>query len=311
MDFGEKIKSLREAKGMTQQKLADQLFVTRQTVSKWEVGSRYPDLLTTKSLADILGASIDDLVSDEETYVNKRQALLANVKRDMIAATFYPVILLFCIIPLLLLLDDDPYYWFTHIVDKNAYLDIQDLGWWSLVYFGYILFFAAIAVLAVAGLFAIWRKELSIKNVTIMGIITYAYTGMNALYTILAPFTLDYYAQQHVAEGIILYVVTGCLVLACICGVYATYKQFIAVEKQSSSKTVFFNVFVYVLMLLNYTMFINTHYTADVDLFLHHGSVISVLMLLSVITVISNRYKTAKVQKEEIPVEVTAVDSNA
>ena len=64
-------------------------------------------------------------------------------------------------------------------------------------------------------------------------------------------------------------------------------------------------------MLLNYTMFINTHYTADVDLFLHHGSVISVLMLLSVITVISNRYKTAKVQKEEIPVEVTAVDSNA
>lgn len=71
MDFGEKIKSLREAKGMTQQKLADQLFVTRQTVSKWEVGSRYPDLLTTKSLAVILGASIDDLVSDEETYMDK------------------------------------------------------------------------------------------------------------------------------------------------------------------------------------------------------------------------------------------------
>ena len=61
MDFGEKIKELREAKGMTQQNLADLLFVTRQTVSRWEGGSRYPDLVTAKNLADILETTIDQV----------------------------------------------------------------------------------------------------------------------------------------------------------------------------------------------------------------------------------------------------------
>ncbi|MCR4776744.1 MAG: helix-turn-helix domain-containing protein [Saccharofermentans sp.] len=65
MDFGEKIKELREAKGMTQQNLADLLFVTRQTVSRWEGGSRYPDLITAKNLADILDTTVDTLMADD------------------------------------------------------------------------------------------------------------------------------------------------------------------------------------------------------------------------------------------------------
>lgn len=294
MDFGEKIKSLREAKGMTQQKLADQLFVTRQTVSKWEVGSRYPDLLTTKSLAVILGASIDDLVSDEETYMDKRQAMLVNVKRDRIAATFYPIILLFSVIPLLFLLDDDPYYWFTLLIDKNAYFTVLDYGWWSLMYFGNIVFFVAIIVLSVIGLFSIWRKELSLRNVAVMGIAIYGYTGIHALFTIIAPFTLDTYAQNHIVEGIFLFIVTGCLVLACIYGAYATYKQFISGKKQSSSETMLINAFVCITMLISYPLFINTHYTINVDVCYHHGSVISVLMMLSVITIITSRNKAVE-----------------
>ena len=43
MEFGEKLKQLREEKGMTQQKIADKLYVTRQAVSRWECGARYPD----------------------------------------------------------------------------------------------------------------------------------------------------------------------------------------------------------------------------------------------------------------------------
>ena len=36
VEFGEKVKKLREEKGMTQQTMADQLYVTRQAVSRWE-----------------------------------------------------------------------------------------------------------------------------------------------------------------------------------------------------------------------------------------------------------------------------------
>lgn len=46
IEFGEKLKQMREEKGMTQQTLAEQLYVTRQAVSRWECGARYPDLLT-------------------------------------------------------------------------------------------------------------------------------------------------------------------------------------------------------------------------------------------------------------------------
>ena len=66
MEFGAFLRVLREEKGMTQQSLADRLYVTRQAVSRWECGARYPDVLTTKKLAEIFEVSIDELVSGEE-----------------------------------------------------------------------------------------------------------------------------------------------------------------------------------------------------------------------------------------------------
>ena len=62
-----RIREHRERLGLTQQTVADHLNVTRQTVSRWEGGGRYPDLLTAKRLADFLKVSLDDLVRCEET----------------------------------------------------------------------------------------------------------------------------------------------------------------------------------------------------------------------------------------------------
>ena len=66
MEFGEKLKRAREEKGLTQQSLAERLFVTRQAVSRWENGARYPDILTAKKLADLLEVSLDELLSQED-----------------------------------------------------------------------------------------------------------------------------------------------------------------------------------------------------------------------------------------------------
>ena len=51
---------------MTQQTLSDALYVTRQAVSRWECGARYPDLLTAKKLSEVLEVSLDELLSGEE-----------------------------------------------------------------------------------------------------------------------------------------------------------------------------------------------------------------------------------------------------
>ena len=66
VEFGEQLRRVREEKGMTQQSLAEQLYVTRQAVSRWECGDRYPDLLTTKKISQILEVSLDDLLSGKE-----------------------------------------------------------------------------------------------------------------------------------------------------------------------------------------------------------------------------------------------------
>ena len=66
MALGDNIKRLREERHLTQQQLADKLYVSRQTVCRWENGSRCPDLIMAKKLAVELDISLDELISDED-----------------------------------------------------------------------------------------------------------------------------------------------------------------------------------------------------------------------------------------------------
>lgn len=66
MALNDNIKKFREEKNLTQQQLADKLYVSRQTVCRWENGSRCPDLIMAKKLVLELEVSMDELVSDED-----------------------------------------------------------------------------------------------------------------------------------------------------------------------------------------------------------------------------------------------------
>ena len=60
---GTMIRELREKKGMTQAELADRLFVSDKTVSKWENGKGYPDVSMLEGIAGALTNLPDDLLS--------------------------------------------------------------------------------------------------------------------------------------------------------------------------------------------------------------------------------------------------------
>ena len=62
MEISKIIKEARIKKGMTQQELADSVYVTRQTISKWESGSGSPDISNLHVLAEALGISVDELL---------------------------------------------------------------------------------------------------------------------------------------------------------------------------------------------------------------------------------------------------------
>lgn len=64
MNFGENLKILRKESTMSQEELAEKLGVTRQSVSKWEVGTAYPEMSNIVALCSIFHCNINDLVND-------------------------------------------------------------------------------------------------------------------------------------------------------------------------------------------------------------------------------------------------------
>ena len=85
MEISKIIKEARIKKGMTQQELADSVYVTRQTISKWELGKSIPDEVSFRLLCQCL--EIDNNVRKKFT-VNKQHLSLI-----MIAIMFSPVVL--------------------------------------------------------------------------------------------------------------------------------------------------------------------------------------------------------------------------
>ena len=66
MEFSEKLQNLRKSRGMTQEELADVLFVSRTAISKWELGKGYPSIDSLKHISSYFSVSIDDLLSSEK-----------------------------------------------------------------------------------------------------------------------------------------------------------------------------------------------------------------------------------------------------
>ena len=66
MELHEKLQQLRKQKGLTQEQLAESLFVSRTAVSKWEQGRGYPNIDSLKAIAKFFNITIDELLSGDE-----------------------------------------------------------------------------------------------------------------------------------------------------------------------------------------------------------------------------------------------------
>ncbi len=69
MELNEKLQELRKQKGLTQEELAEALYVSRTAISKWESGRGYPNIESLKTIGKYFSVSIDDLLSSEELLV--------------------------------------------------------------------------------------------------------------------------------------------------------------------------------------------------------------------------------------------------
>ena len=69
MEFNEKLQELRKTKGITQEELAQALYVSRTAVSKWESGRGYPSIDSLKEISRFFSVTIDELICPEEIIV--------------------------------------------------------------------------------------------------------------------------------------------------------------------------------------------------------------------------------------------------
>lgn len=72
MTLATKLVSLRKEKGLTQMELAEKLNVSRQAISRWEVGAAVPSIDNLKVLTELYGVSIDYLLNDIDNGENQK-----------------------------------------------------------------------------------------------------------------------------------------------------------------------------------------------------------------------------------------------
>ena len=66
MEFNEKLQELRKQRGLTQEELAEALYVSRTAISKWESGRGYPNIESLKAVAKFFSVTVDELLSSGE-----------------------------------------------------------------------------------------------------------------------------------------------------------------------------------------------------------------------------------------------------
>lgn len=70
MDIGKKLRDARNAAKLTQESAAELLGVSRQTVSNWETGKTYPDIVSVIRMSGLYSVSLDCLLKEEKTVSN-------------------------------------------------------------------------------------------------------------------------------------------------------------------------------------------------------------------------------------------------
>lgn len=98
MEFNEKLQKLRKARNLTQEELAEAIFVSRTAVSKWESGRGYPNIDSLKELSQFFSVSIDELIRPDEVVIAAERD-----KREFVGRQTSLICGMFDVMPVLLL----------------------------------------------------------------------------------------------------------------------------------------------------------------------------------------------------------------
>lgn len=164
MEFHEKLQELRKKRGLTQEELAEALFVSRTAISKWESGRGYPSIDSLKQIAGYFSVSIDDLLSGDKLLSIAEEENKSNIQN---MCHWLIGIMDICAIALIVLpLYPDTVDGFVYSVNLFQYTEISEIH--RLIY--WIIFVALIIIGVIKILLTKFRKAKEHKMTTIVSL---------------------------------------------------------------------------------------------------------------------------------------------
>ncbi|WP_429976178.1 helix-turn-helix domain-containing protein [Enterococcus sp. DIV0086] len=88
--FAQILKDRRAELGITQQDMAEKLFVTRQTISNWENGKNFPDIPTLISISENYSLSLDYMLKGDSAYMKKVEKDYKIIKKKELLVILLP-----------------------------------------------------------------------------------------------------------------------------------------------------------------------------------------------------------------------------
>ena len=138
MEFHEKLQELRKNRGLTQEELAEALYVSRTAVSKWESGRGYPSIDSLKELSKFFSVTIDDLLSGEKLLSIAEKEKQSDIRN--MCDLLFGIADLFAVLLVILPLYPDPVDGYIYSVNLFHYGHIAPVN--RMIY--WILFLALI-----------------------------------------------------------------------------------------------------------------------------------------------------------------------
>ncbi|MBR5793892.1 MAG: helix-turn-helix transcriptional regulator [Anaerotignum sp.] len=143
MEFHEKLQELRKSRKLTQEELAEALYVSRTAISKWESGRGYPSIDSLKEISLYFSVTIDELLSSEKLLSIAEKENKANIRN--MCDLLFGIVDIFTIILIILPLYPNTVETFIYSVNLFQYMEISNFH--RSVYW---LFFLALVITGIA-----------------------------------------------------------------------------------------------------------------------------------------------------------------
>ena len=145
MEFHEKLQELRKSRKLTQEELAEALYVSRTAISKWESGRGYPSIDSLKEISLYFSVTIDELLSSEKLLSIAEKENKVNIRN--MCDLLFGIVDIFTIILIILPLYPNTIETFIYSVNLFQYTEISNFH--RSVYW---LFFLALVITGIANI---------------------------------------------------------------------------------------------------------------------------------------------------------------